>query len=983
MSYPEDVFRYIPRAAEQHRIFEEAAKVRETGKSRAVLLYGRGGTGKTRLLRRLPDFSRDPEIVCLPPIDVDDSQHWLLSNLERYVADKLDPEKNYFQPFIDYVDALPRHGLTPTSREAVLSHLNAIKETFVQCYSSYLKETGKSVVITFDTIEAIRGMYLLRALTRWIKGLPGTLFILAGRSADDDPQDPVRAGLEEPPLSMEVSTIRLGHFSLQDGLEYLASLGKMVKLPEGGAEKLVYLAQGNPLWLALAVDYVATQDMPKATQDSLDDIKRDLPYHDDPTTAGRERVESFKSQLMAPYKAMDFWHVSIKRLAVVRESISQPIWEVLMADRPLPAGVADFSQAWHTLGEREWIRHRANRRYVTLHDAVAEELAHRVITFHDFSMDERRALWRSAARLYEDQASKLELLLNAEQPAVDERLRELDAWKQNHDPAQEAPADEARLIRDVARLDNHRQELHQLEAARLVYEILSDHSAGARLFVRLMRGAMSRHEVLFEDLLAFQMQRFLPGGTDENAVADTVAAAAAQVRKWLSDEGRECYIDVGLEMADYLFHREQHAAALRLLGQLPVPADHKRRYRLCNLQADASLRIPGQVRESGEYFDEALAEARKMPPPDRDRYIADAYKELGFYYRNIGHWENADEAYQEARDAISRVPSSEESDSDLAQKASIYTNWAYLKGIGGKYDEGINFVETAITLRRKLGMRHGQAISLSVKGEVLRYHRQFKEAWDAYVEAEALFQELNSWSWLGAIYQEQAICLIQAIPAKVQLLEPQQTIQRAESLILRSLELCSELNVRAYPAALNRAGRIFGEQNPDRGLKYLEEGAARAEEISDGWFWMANLIEYAELCYRAWDKTGEPRYREKISDIGGKLLKAQRHLEFQELMGRWYLLQAHLAVRDGLAMKNEGKLNEALREYMRGFPLIMHGWVGSYGASTAIPEEFRKFSALAAQLPPEIRATWKEELRRSWSEQDESTIQLIARLEEL
>ena len=983
MSYPEDVFRYIPRAAEQYRIFEEAAKVRETGKSRAVLLYGRGGTGKTRLLRRLPDFSGDPEIVCLPPIDVDDSQHWLLSNLERYVADNLDPEKIYFQPFIDYVDALPRHGLTPTSREAVLSHLNAIKETFVQCYRSYLKGTEKSVVITFDTIEAVRGMYLLRALTRWIKGLPGTLFILAGRSADDGPQDPVRAGLEEPPLSMEVSTIRLGDFSVQDGLEYLSSLGEVVKLPEDGAEKLVYLTQGNPLWLALSVDYVATQDMPKETQDSLDEIKRDLPYHGDPTTAGRERVESFKSQLVAPYKAMDFWHVSIKRLAVVRESISQPIWEVLMADRALPGGMADFSQAWHTLGEKEWIRHRANRRYVTLHDAVAEELAHRVITPHDFSMDERRALWRSAARLYEGQASKLELLLNAEQPAVDERLRELDAWKQNHDFAQEAPVDEATLIRDVARLDNRRQELHQLEAARLVYEILCDHRAGAQLFVRLMRDAMERHEVLFEDLLAFQMQRFLPGDADENAVDDTIAAAAAGVRDWFPGEGRECYVDVGLEMADYLYHREQHAAALRLLGQLPVSDDHKRRYRLGNLQGNVCLRIPGRVQESYEHFRDALAVAREMPSPDQDRYLADAYKELGFYHRNVGHWENADEAYRQASDAISRVPSSEELAADLEQKASIYTNWAYVKGIGGKYDEGINLVESALTLRRRLGRRHAQAISLGIKGEVHRYHRQFKEAWDAYAEAEEDFRELNSWSWLGAIYQRQAICLLQAIPAKVQLLEPpQEPIRQAEALILRSLELCRELNVRAYPSALNRAGRIFGQQDPDRGLKYLKEGADRAQEISDGWFWMANLIEYAELCYRAWEKSPEPRYREEISGIEGRLQEAQAHLAFPQLMGRWYLLQAHLAMRDGIAAESEAKLNDALRDYERGFPLIMRGWVGSYGASTAISEEFRKFSALAAQLPPEIRATWKEELRRSWSQQ-ESAIQLIARLEEL
>ena len=35
--------------------------------------------------------------------------------------------------------------------------------------------------MTFDTVEAMRGIYLLYTLTQWMKSLPGTLFILSGR----------------------------------------------------------------------------------------------------------------------------------------------------------------------------------------------------------------------------------------------------------------------------------------------------------------------------------------------------------------------------------------------------------------------------------------------------------------------------------------------------------------------------------------------------------------------------------------------------------------------------------------------------------------------------------------------------------------------------------------------------------------------------------------------------------------------------------
>ena len=61
MSGPESS-RYIQRVAEQDQIIAEAEKVKEARESRAVFLYGRGGMGKTRLLRHLPDVIQDPKI---------------------------------------------------------------------------------------------------------------------------------------------------------------------------------------------------------------------------------------------------------------------------------------------------------------------------------------------------------------------------------------------------------------------------------------------------------------------------------------------------------------------------------------------------------------------------------------------------------------------------------------------------------------------------------------------------------------------------------------------------------------------------------------------------------------------------------------------------------------------------------------------------------------------------------------------------------
>ena len=126
---------------------------------------------------------------------------------------------------------------------------------------------------------------------------------------------------------------------------------------------------------------------------------------------------------MAPYRDTDFWHEDIKRLAIVRESVSQPIWRQLMADRQLPADVADLDQAWEELCAIEWIRPRANSRYVTLHDAVAEELAQRVIEPSRPRRAGASQLWRKAAGIYAERAGELEVELAEKLPDVDARLR--------------------------------------------------------------------------------------------------------------------------------------------------------------------------------------------------------------------------------------------------------------------------------------------------------------------------------------------------------------------------------------------------------------------------------------------------------------------------------------------------------------------------------------------------------------------------------
>jgi tetratricopeptide (TPR) repeat protein len=984
---------YIPRA-EERQILQESASVRRDGHSRAVLLYGPGGVGKTQLVRYLREIKEaDPEEIWVNPIDIDDPEFWLLSNLERHVARRLDPDEEYFGRYMEYLSRLPSIARREISHETVVSHLGRIKRVFAECYQEFITDSGKTVVIVLDTVETIRGLYLLQTLTQWIKSLPGTLFILSGRPAPalSGAEDPIKHELLDPYQPMTVTTIELGDFTEEDATKYLDESRTGVYLAEAEKIRLVHLTRGHPLWLAFTVSYLkevglpAEADVgpPEQAEESLAYLRRIMPYGREMLREGQNLHDAFKRSLVAPYQNSDFWHEAVKRMAVVRESVDRRIWEQLMADQPIPAEVEQPGEAWQRLQETEWIRPRANRHYVTLHDAVAEELAQRLIPLHDLDKQWRRELWRRAADIYGRLTEGPDAELASKLSSLDQSLQ---AWYANPAPIGDETRPltlERQLILETAALDAQKRELCQARAIRLYYEILCDFDVGTQMFLSTFNQAKDDHDILFQDLLAFEMQRFLSGGAD--AFNDVIKEVVEDFRRWLlSDAGQARYLDITISMADYLIRAEMPSRALALLDDqlLDDSAGPDQRYRLSNLRGNACMRIPGQVAKALEYFERTLADAQEAPPPTQHKLIAAAYKELGFYYRNEGQWDRADDSYALARKAISEKLTASSPDQDREEMASIQTNWAYVKGLSGSYRDGTNLVESAINVRRRLKNRQEEGISWSVCGEVNRYERRFQNAWAAYAEAEQIFQDLRNWSWIGLIYQEQAICLYQASQDGVRLVHDREPVDQARRLITLALDLCSDLAVRSYPSALNRAGRIFGEDEPAKALGYLKEGIDWARRLSDGWFWFANLIEYVELCYRTWIKTDDPVYRSLINAQANEIATAGTDYKFPDLQGRWRLLQGHLHVRDSLASGDEAPLRLALEDFKEGFILLAQRYVGSSGAS-AVASEFRKLADLIWGLPLNIRAQWQAEFQRAWSQEEYGSTLLLARLEEL
>ena len=283
-----------------------------------------------------------------------------------------------FARYTEYLAESPRQSREHVTPEAVVSHISHVRQIFLECYTDYVKETGRPVVIAFDSVEAIRGMGLLITLTReWMAALPRTVFILSGRPAANgkDVSDPISEHLGDLQQPMPVTTVPLGSFSQATAERYLVDSGVADGLTYGPRRKLILLTRGHPLWLALTVAFLSERGMPEEARADLSAIERDIPFDEPMTAQGKQLHEEYKRRVLSVYRDAEFWHEAVLRLAVVRQSINEEIWQRLMADRDFPDRPPGVPSAWRQLLAMPWIRPRANDRYVTLHDAVAEELA--------------------------------------------------------------------------------------------------------------------------------------------------------------------------------------------------------------------------------------------------------------------------------------------------------------------------------------------------------------------------------------------------------------------------------------------------------------------------------------------------------------------------------------------------------------------------------------------------------------------------------
>ena len=188
---------YIQRVDAQNQIMENIEQVKQSGVSRAFLLYGEGGRGKTVLQRNLPSmFKKRNDIKWVGPIDLDDIQFWSLFNIKYYLADILNGEcKGFFSDYQDLLDDYEKYSQNLKTDQNI-DYDKVLDDEFQNAYKNFGDISGKTIVLQFDTVEAVRDFDVFYEIISWLKKMPKTLLLISGRPIKANEQDHVIRGLE-------------------------------------------------------------------------------------------------------------------------------------------------------------------------------------------------------------------------------------------------------------------------------------------------------------------------------------------------------------------------------------------------------------------------------------------------------------------------------------------------------------------------------------------------------------------------------------------------------------------------------------------------------------------------------------------------------------------------------------------------------------------------------------------------------------------
>ncbi len=825
---------FIGRAAELQRI---QSLVSKHGTTNLILLQGRGGIGKTRLLHeiqsRCPTWADNVRIVFLDLQNIASrSEEFLVSALANQLG------VSYFQRSQQI--ALPRSthdsGMSQVPDTLAYEDLGPILVQELNEFTAVFR-----LVFIIDTFELMGRTRLAKFLFDNLPACQDTLFIFAGREISQEDLNRIEASSVD-----SVEVIELAGFTADETNllfeELIGSRYSNSDIPK----KVHVLSGGRPILVLLAIDWLKrSMNLPKLGNRSLKSISVEeleeavhpeaMPQQLDML---RDLRKEFESKLVSQVQKLDKPdEMAILCMALAYLRCNAQILSVLMIEAL--GGKNDPEHTYDPKRTKELIGTLSTTSFVKVW-SMEPDLA---CALHD---EMRRLVleyvWQNVDATYEQRSKLIQHLIHK---YYDKEIDKLQNEKKE-------------LTLDKS-LDLKTEEFHTLTAQidllkveRLRYLLEYDPQVGSNQFVELYEEAMRSRNSLRCEFLLDEMDR--------------------------AGFGK----DVEPYRARLLVRSSQDAditAAEKILSQKTASTED----RITILQ---TLALKNPPRDRLRLYQQALELARNL---NDSRLLGKILNNLGLTHRICGEWDQAIERYQRALEQCRLA-------NDEVQLAATLNNLAYVLMLKGDYNQADRLCRLALALRERLPVENERDLAFSylTTGALYREQGDLHQAFIRFRQARAVFARLADVDGQLQAYMELAdmggrlgnyakaeewISIIRALRKQV---SKNKSLEAEASLIVgrvRRMQFSASSQFQLEITEANKLGDLAR-----MALESFKQALALASEIGDDYLSARANYELAYLAYLGGPvKDANIYIEEALAKVKGRFTRLEGYLE--ELQG--------------------------------------------------------------------------------------------------
>jgi tetratricopeptide (TPR) repeat protein len=666
------------------------ALLSDWGERRVLLIQGDGGVGKTRLLHEIRDRCAHQPDAALTVTDVltfDDRNLHLPENLRYRLAEELGT--GAFQPYCSQLIDLQRSIEPGLSREQLEQKQRKALEAFNACLREMLGERrGVILLDTTDALEEGGGAWEYIAADLALQPC-NMLLVVAGRNTEKMYNRLKRQ------IGQDARLFKLSPLTPEDSKKYLLARQDQLHctIDRDLAEKIIFLAQGRPILIDLAVDWLA-HELPLSwlVEESLDALKA-LP----PAELQARKAE-FELNL-------------VRRVTELRTPIDRlllALTHAYPANKPLTAkllgldakgadAILEEAQSYISVKQLpgEWF---------TLHDEV-RRLLEKVEQQSDPQGVRKKKDNASAAAYFEDRTKALK----EKQQTLDQQAREAEAQGQTE-----------RVNELTIELTGIDREYWLAAGQWLHHKLRVSPEEGMAIFVQLFEEATNAY-------------RF--------AVRDSFIGQVDLVRQQLTPHQQyELDIRRVKDMLDCGEYQQGKDLLLRMLERVEElkPAQQIDMYiQLGNLE----IRL-GDFRAGLDNFEKAAGLSGQHALKTEQMMALNA---LGWGNRLVGRFERAMKYYAEALELSIEL-------GDRKREAWILNNMAFATGRLGFHRKALDLCDQALETWKEVDFDRGLGAVHEVYGEVYVLSSDFDKALEHYGLALDVFEPANDQEWLSRVY---------------------------------------------------------------------------------------------------------------------------------------------------------------------------------------------------------------------------------------